>query len=82
MNTAIDKQALRDRVLSEAEAAFLEQGFFGFSVRQVAIAVGVPPGTVASLFGSKRDLLRLVEARLQAKQANAMPPPVECHRDS
>jgi AcrR family transcriptional regulator len=68
-----DVQILRDRVLSEAEAAFLEQGFFGVSMRQVALNAGVHPGTVTTLFGNKRNLLRIVEARLNEKQGRPIP---------
>jgi AcrR family transcriptional regulator len=67
-----DDETTRDRVLREAEQALLEQGFFGVSMRQVALNAGVHPGTVLSLFGNKRNLLKTVEAHLQEKQAKAV----------
>jgi AcrR family transcriptional regulator len=70
-----DSETLRDRVLREAEQALLEQGFFGVSMRQVALNVGAHPGTVASLFGNKRNLLKTVEAHLREKQARKPLPP-------
>ena len=63
--------ALRDRGLYEAEAAFIEQGFSGVSMRQVALSAGIHPGTMTTLFGSKRNLLRMVEARLKERQAQS-----------
>lgn len=63
-----DVESLRDRVLCEAEAAYVAEGFFGVSMRQVALNVGVHPGTMTTLFGNKLNMLRIVEARLKEKQ--------------
>jgi len=63
-----DREALRNRVLAEAEIVLGQEGFFGLSMRQVALNVGIHPGTMSSLFGSKRELLRTVEARVRDKQ--------------
>jgi AcrR family transcriptional regulator len=73
---------VRDRLLQETEQAILQQGFFGVSMRKVALNVGVHPGTVVSLFGNKRNLLRTVEARLQDRQARLpLPAPVVLLRE-
>jgi AcrR family transcriptional regulator len=65
----VERDALRERVLCEAERVLREEGFFGVSLRQVATNAGVHPRTVTVLFGGKRNLLKLVEARLKDKEA-------------
>jgi AcrR family transcriptional regulator len=59
-----DDPGLKERVLREAEAALRQDGFFGFSLRQVARSVGASPGTVGYLFGGKQGLLKAAEARM------------------
>ena len=59
-----DRQALKEAVLREAEAALRQQGFFAFSMRQVARSAGVDPSVVSSIFGGRRGLLKAAEARL------------------
>ncbi len=66
-----EMQILRERVLSVAEAELEAQGFFGVSMRQVALRAGVHPGTVATLFGNKHNLVKSAEARLRARQAGS-----------
>ena len=70
-----EQDALRERLLCEAERLYREQGFFGVSLRQVAANAGVHPRTVTVLFGGKRNLLRLVEARVQGPSVSSTPLP-------
>ena len=48
----------RERILTEARGLFIEQGFAGTSVADVAAAAGVSVPTVFSAFGSKVNLLK------------------------
>ena len=64
-----DQQLIRERLLSEAQSAIVELGFFGVSARQVALNVGVHPSTVGLLFGGRTQLLQAAEARLKQSSA-------------
>lgn len=48
----------RERILAAAEAAFADQGFDGASLRQIAIAAGVPVTLVSYYFNGKDALYR------------------------
>jgi AcrR family transcriptional regulator len=52
----------RGRILASAEQLFLEQGFRGTSVNQIAAAAGYTSGAVYSSFGSKDELFLAVTA--------------------
>lgn len=51
------KALTRIAVLAAARTAFEEEGYEGASVRDIAAAAEVSPGTVLHHFGSKRELL-------------------------
>ena len=53
------EQASRTRaaVLEAARALFLDQGYAGTTIREVATSAGVSPETVYSVFGNKRAIL-------------------------
>ena len=68
---ATDTVALKERLLQEAQAAIAEHGFFGVSARQLALAAGVHPSMVGSLFGSRTALLKAAEDRLRRGAAEA-----------
>lgn len=51
------KLELRTRILEAAETLFLEHGYSGFSLRQVAEQIGYSPTTVYLYFENKEDLL-------------------------
>lgn len=52
-----EKRELRDAILRAAGELFLEHGYEGFSLRQVAEQIGYSPGTIYLHFDSKDDLL-------------------------
>lgn len=52
-----EKQELRQAILDAAGALFLEHGYAGFSLRQVAELIGYSPGTIYLYFQDKDDLL-------------------------
>ncbi|GAA4488370.1 helix-turn-helix domain-containing protein [Microbacterium panaciterrae] len=53
----------RERALDAAYRLFLEQGYDGTTLREVAAAAGVAEQTIYYLFGSKEQLLRETESR-------------------
>jgi AcrR family transcriptional regulator len=62
------RQHNRARVLQAARAVFLERGYHGASVEQIAEAAGFSTGVVYSQFGGKADLfLALLEQRIDER---------------
>jgi hypothetical protein len=59
---------MKERVLAAAESAIADLGFFGVSLREVAVRSGLEPGTVHGMFGGKRTLLLIADARLRARR--------------
>jgi AcrR family transcriptional regulator len=61
----------RERVLAAARDVFLERGYHGATVEQIADAAGFSTGVVYSQFGGKADLfLALLEARIEDRIRN------------
>jgi AcrR family transcriptional regulator len=54
---ARQKEALRQQILDAAAALFLEQGYDGFSLRQVAERIGYSATTIYLFFKSREELL-------------------------
>lgn len=52
-----EKQQLREAILEAAGALFLEVGYEGFSLRQVAERIGYSPGTLYLYFKDKDEVL-------------------------
>lgn len=64
------REATRQAVLDAAERLFIERGYRGASLDQIAENAGFSKGAVYSNFGSKGDLfLALLELRAAAEQA-------------
>src|ERR1700733_9647815 len=66
------EQAGRNRalLLAAARTVFLERGYHGASVEQIADRAGFSTGVVYSQFGGKADLfLALLEARIAERAA-------------
>lgn len=53
-------QATREKILRSAENLFGEHGFDGVSVRQIALAAGVPVALINYHFGGKEGLYRAI----------------------
>jgi AcrR family transcriptional regulator len=64
-----DNLAIKERLLREAERALQREGYFGVSIRQVALSAGVHPSTVGHMFGGRAALLKAAEERMRG-QAN------------
>lgn len=80
------KARTRGAVLDAARAAFEAVGYEGASVRDIAAAAGVSPGTVLHHFGSKQELLyatlfSALEQALEAAVAGVGPPPLQDQLD-
>ncbi|WP_419897078.1 TetR/AcrR family transcriptional regulator [Roseomonas sp. USHLN139] len=77
----------RDRVLDIVEAILLKEGTAGLTIDAVAKAAGISKGGVQSRFGTKGDLIRMLEARWSreydaeiAAIAGPSPSPIEAVR--
>lgn len=80
------KSRTRRTVLEAARHAFEEAGYEGASIRDIAAAAGVSPGTVLHHFGSKQQLLyaalfSALEEALDAAVAGVGPPPLQDQLD-
>ncbi|MBW4436711.1 MAG: TetR/AcrR family transcriptional regulator [Pleurocapsa minor GSE-CHR-MK-17-07R] len=51
------KQEVREAILQAASALFLEHGYAGFSIRQVAEKIGYSPGIIYFYFADKDEVL-------------------------
>lgn len=60
----MDRMSTRQRIVQIATALFAEHGFDGVSTREIAAAAGLNIATVNYHVGGKRDLYRLVFARM------------------
>jgi len=60
----------KQAILDAAEATFVQRGYYGSSLRDVALAAGVPQALVSYHFGNKEGLFRaVVERRAPANAA-------------
>ncbi len=66
-------QQTRERILIQARGLFIEQGFAGTSVADVATAAGVSIPTVFSAFGSKVNLLKEAAETTMVGDAEPIP---------
>lgn len=62
---------VRERILSEAQALFAENGFSGISTRAIAQAAGVNLAQLHYYFGAKRDLYKAAYLRGAAQVTEA-----------
>ena len=70
LNRAEQSERNRALLLAAARRVFLERGYHGASVDQIADAAGFSTGVVYSQFGGKADLfLALLEARISERAA-------------
>lgn len=77
-----EKREVRAAIIQAAGELFLEKGYEGFSLRQIAERIGYSPGTIYLYFKDKDDLLFTLAiegfnefgARLQAAQATSTDP--------
>lgn len=52
-----ERQEVRDAILSAAGELFLERGYRGFSLREIAERIGYSPGTIYLYFKNRDDIL-------------------------
>jgi len=60
VNTSVDTQTGRARVLVAAAELFVAQGYAGTTLREIASAAGIKAGSVYHHFDSKEDLFAAV----------------------
>src|SRR5580658_10966151 len=73
LSRAEQTERIRAALLASARRVFLERGYHGASVDQIAEAAGFSTGVVYSQFGGKADLfLALLEARIAERAADNM----------
>lgn len=80
-NASSARSETRDAIVSAAERLFLEQGFDGVSMDQLAAAAGVARRTLYNQFGGKEDIFREVLRRLSDRISAALPPGIETQGD-
>lgn len=66
-------RATRERIVSEATALFVEQGYAATTVDAIATAAGVAPATVYQAFGTKAAVLVAALDQTIAGDAEAVP---------
>jgi TetR/AcrR family fatty acid metabolism transcriptional regulator len=70
----------QDQVLDAAIAVFARKGFHAASMRDVAAAAGVAPGSIYNHFENKAALLLAIIDRMSARAAEATPlPPADAN---
>jgi len=69
------------QILDAAAHLFCERGFQGTSVRDIALAVGILPGSLYSHFATKEDLLAAVYTRGVDQICQAVKAAVDRHND-
>ncbi|WP_238006477.1 helix-turn-helix domain-containing protein [Dactylosporangium sp. AC04546] len=65
--TGPQAEATRARVLDSARSLFARRGYHGTTIRDIARNADVSRGSVYTYFGSKRDLLIILEVASKAK---------------
>ena len=63
ISRAVNRAALRDRLLDSAEELFAARGYFGVSVRDITEHAGTRLAAVSEQFGGKEALFRAVLVR-------------------
>jgi AcrR family transcriptional regulator len=74
-STKVDRRKApkkKQTILDAAEAMFVQRGYYGSSLRDIALAAGVPQALVSYHFGSKEGLFRAVVERRAPANANGM----------
>lgn len=72
---AMQRERTRERILEAARALFVQQGYRGTSLREVAAAAGISHPGLAKHVSSTDELLAEVLARMEAENARALPSP-------
>ena len=71
----------RDAIISAAERLFLEQGFGGVSMDDLAAQAGVARRTLYNQFPSKEDIFREMLVGVSTRIGQALPPGIETQGD-
>ncbi|WP_082684693.1 TetR/AcrR family transcriptional regulator C-terminal domain-containing protein [Aureimonas ureilytica] len=79
--SAAPQGSSRSAIVDAAEMLFLERGFGGVSVDELAAAAGVARRTLYNHFDSKEQIFAEVMSRMSADLAQALPPAVETMGD-
>ena len=76
-NVPTHRGASRDAIVNAAERLFMEQGFDGVSMDQLAENAGVARRTLYNQFAGKEDIFREVLSRLSGQIGAFLPPGIE-----
>jgi len=75
------RRGSREAIISAAEHLFLERGFGGVSMDELAVEAGVARRTLYNQFPSKEDIFREMLLRVSTRIGNALPPGIETQGD-
>ncbi len=81
-NPPAPRRDSRDAIVTAAERLFLERGFGGVSMDELAEEAGVARRTLYNQFASKEDILREMLVRFSARIGSALPPGIETQGDA
>lgn len=80
-NRPAPRRDSRDAIVTAAERLFLDRGFGGVSMDELAESAGVARRTLYNQFASKEEILREMLLRVSARIGSALPPGIETQGD-
>ena len=75
------RRGSREAIISAAENLFLERGFGGVSMDELAVEAGVARRTLYNQFPSKEDIFREMLLGVSTRIGNSLPPGIETQGD-
>ncbi len=75
------RRGSREAIVSAAERLFLNRGFAGVSMDELAEEAGVARRTLYNQFASKEEILREMLSRVSTQLGNVLPPGIETQGD-
>jgi len=80
-NPPAQRRGSREAIINAAEHLFLERGFGGVSMDELAVEAGVARRTLYNQFPSKEDIFREMLLSVSARIGDALPPGIETQGD-
>ncbi len=77
----VPRRGSREAIVSAAERLFLNRGFGGVSMDDLAEEAGVARRTLYNQFASKEEILREMLSRVSTQLGNVLPPGIETQGD-
>jgi AcrR family transcriptional regulator len=81
-NPPAPRKGSHEAIVSAAERLFLERGFGGVSMDELAEEAGVARRTLYNQFANKEEILREMLARVSTQLGSALPPGIETQGDA